>query len=60
VTLAILETDEKFDPQHYAFLGSDEEFNQIFVRPKSHRLGLDYFADPALIARDPVRRACTT
>src|SRR5262245_29349181 len=46
VTLAILETDEKFDPQHYAFLVSDEEFDKIFGRVQGR--GLDYWADPAL------------
>lgn len=45
VTLAILETDEKFEPQHYAFLVSEAEFDQIFGRVKAR--GLDYWADPA-------------
>jgi catechol 2,3-dioxygenase-like lactoylglutathione lyase family enzyme len=44
VTLAILETDEKFEPQHYAFLVSDTEFEQIFGRLKQR--GLAYWADP--------------
>jgi catechol 2,3-dioxygenase-like lactoylglutathione lyase family enzyme len=44
VTLAILETDEKFDVQHYAFLVSDDEFDRIFERVKAR--GLDYWADP--------------
>jgi catechol 2,3-dioxygenase-like lactoylglutathione lyase family enzyme len=45
VTLAILETDEKFEPQHYAFLVSDAEFDRIFGRIKAR--GLAYWADPA-------------
>jgi catechol 2,3-dioxygenase-like lactoylglutathione lyase family enzyme len=45
VTLAILETDQKFEPQHYAFLVSDEEFDQVFERVRAR--GLDYWADPA-------------
>ncbi|HEX5091971.1 MAG TPA: VOC family protein [Burkholderiales bacterium] len=45
VTLAILGTDEKFDPQHYAFLVSEAEFDAIFGRVKAR--GLDYWADPA-------------
>ena len=45
VTLAILETDEDFTPQHYAFLVSDPEFDAIYGRVKSR--GLDYWADPA-------------
>lgn len=45
VTLAILETKEKFDVQHYAFLVSEQEFDQIFGRVKAR--ALDYWADPA-------------
>ena len=45
VTLAILGTDEKFEPQHYAFLVSEAEFDRIFGRVKA--CGLDYWADPA-------------
>jgi catechol 2,3-dioxygenase-like lactoylglutathione lyase family enzyme len=44
VTLAILETDEKFEPQHYAFLVSDAEFDEIFGRVKAR--GLACWADP--------------
>jgi catechol 2,3-dioxygenase-like lactoylglutathione lyase family enzyme len=44
VTLAILETDEEFEPQHYAFLVSDAEFDEIFGRVRAR--GLDYWADP--------------
>jgi catechol 2,3-dioxygenase-like lactoylglutathione lyase family enzyme len=44
VTLAILETDEKLDVQHYAFLVSDQEFDEIFGRVKAR--GLDFWADP--------------
>jgi catechol 2,3-dioxygenase-like lactoylglutathione lyase family enzyme len=44
VTLAILETSEKFEPQHYAFLVSDAEFDAIFGRVKAR--GLPYWADP--------------
>jgi catechol 2,3-dioxygenase-like lactoylglutathione lyase family enzyme len=32
-------------PQHYAFLVSEDEFDQIFGRIQA--AGLDYFADPA-------------
>src|SRR3990170_3555153 len=51
VTLAILETDEKFEPQHYAFLVNDAEFDQIFGRVKAR--GLAYWADPG--KREPGR-----
>ena len=44
VTLAILETDESIDPQHYAFLVSDAEFDEIFARLKT--AGFGYWADP--------------
>ncbi len=44
VTLAILGTGEKFEPQHYAFLVSEPEFDQIFGRVKAR--GLAYWADP--------------
>jgi len=45
VTLALLETNEKFEPQHYAFLVSEAEFDAIFGRVKAR--GLAYWADPA-------------
>ena len=45
VTLAVLGTDAKYEPQHYAFLVSEAEFDQIFERVKAR--GLDYWADPA-------------
>ena len=54
VTLAVLETDEKFDIQHYAFLVSDAEFDQIFERVKAR--GLDYWADPATKAKGEINR----
>jgi catechol 2,3-dioxygenase-like lactoylglutathione lyase family enzyme len=44
VTLAILETDEEIQIQHYAFLVSETEFDQIFGRVRQR--GLDYWADP--------------
>jgi catechol 2,3-dioxygenase-like lactoylglutathione lyase family enzyme len=44
VTLAFIETDEAFNVQHYAFLVSEPEFDEIFGRVKSR--GLDYWADP--------------
>ena len=45
VTLALLETDLSFDPQHYAFLVTDAEFDRIFDRVRAR--GLEYWADPA-------------
>ena len=52
VTLAILETDEAFNVQHYAFLVSDQEFDEIFGRVKAR--GLDYWADPGLRAKGSI------
>jgi extradiol dioxygenase family protein len=45
VTLAFVETHEEIQIQHYAFLVSEAEFDQIFGRVKTR--GLDYWADPA-------------
>lgn len=45
VTLAFLQTDEKIQEQHYAFLVSEKEFDEIFGRVKAK--GLDYWADPS-------------
>jgi catechol 2,3-dioxygenase-like lactoylglutathione lyase family enzyme len=45
VTLAVLGTDEAFEPQHYAFLVSEADFDAIFGRVKAR--GLTYWADPA-------------
>lgn len=44
VTLAILETDEAIQAQHYAFLVSETEWDAIFGRVKGR--GLKYWADP--------------
>lgn len=52
VTLALLETDGKFEPQHYAFLVSDAEFDAIFGRVKAR--GLPYWADPAKRAKGEI------
>jgi catechol 2,3-dioxygenase-like lactoylglutathione lyase family enzyme len=44
VTLAILETDEEIQVQHYAFLVTEQEFDEIFGRIQAR--GLAYWADP--------------
>ena len=47
VTLAFLAADGMHvQTQHYAFLVSDKEFDQIFSRVKAR--SLDYWADPGL------------
>jgi catechol 2,3-dioxygenase-like lactoylglutathione lyase family enzyme len=45
VTLDFLETDEDIVVEHYAFLVSDAEFDEIFGRIQAR--GLPYWADPA-------------
>ena len=44
VTLDFLETDEEIQTQHYAFLISESEFDEIFGRIKARKL--PYWADP--------------
>ncbi len=45
VTLDFLDTAGKIHPQHYAFLISEAEFEEIFGRISAR--GLTYWADPA-------------
>jgi catechol 2,3-dioxygenase-like lactoylglutathione lyase family enzyme len=45
VTLDFLETDSVFQVEHYAFLISEPEFDEIFARIKARELA--YWADPA-------------
>ena len=52
VTLAILGTDEEIQVQHYAFLVSEEEFDEIFGRVKAR--GLGYWADPGLTKKGEI------
>ncbi|MGQ0546403.1 MAG: VOC family protein [Betaproteobacteria bacterium] len=54
VTLAVLETDEEIQVQHYAFLVSEAEFDQIFGRVKKR--GLDWWADPMLKQKGEINR----
>jgi catechol 2,3-dioxygenase-like lactoylglutathione lyase family enzyme len=51
VSLDFIETDEEFDTQHYAFLVSDEEWDEIFAKIQAR--GIPYWADPA--KREPGR-----
>lgn len=44
VTLDFIETDEPFNVQHYAFLVSEAEFDEIFGRIEAQ--GISYWADP--------------
>jgi catechol 2,3-dioxygenase-like lactoylglutathione lyase family enzyme len=54
VTLDFYETDEKFEMQHYAFLVSEVEFDQIFGRVKAR--GLPYWADPQKSVQGEINR----
>lgn len=45
VSLDFMNHAAPFDPQHYAFLVSEAEFDAAFRRIKER--GLDYWADPA-------------
>jgi catechol 2,3-dioxygenase-like lactoylglutathione lyase family enzyme len=54
VTFAFLETDEEIQVQHYAFLVSEAEFDQIFGRVKAR--GLDYWADPGHQRKGEINR----
>jgi catechol 2,3-dioxygenase-like lactoylglutathione lyase family enzyme len=44
VTLDFMATDAEIHTQHYAFLVSEDEFDEIFGRIQGR--GLDYWADP--------------
>lgn len=44
VSLDVLETDGDITPQHYAFLGTEAEFDEIFDRIRQR--DMPYWADP--------------
>jgi catechol 2,3-dioxygenase-like lactoylglutathione lyase family enzyme len=52
VTLDFLETDDEIQTQHYAFLVSEPEFDEIFRRIQARRLA--YWADPGRQQRDTI------
>ena len=45
VTLDFMNADEKISSQHYAFLITESEFDEIFARIRARKLR--YWADPA-------------
>lgn len=45
VSLDFIDTDERITPQHYAFLITEAEFDEIVGRIRDRQL--DYWADPA-------------
>jgi len=54
LTLDFLETGDAITPQHYAFLVSEAEFDEIFGRIKAR--GLAYWADPSQKKRNEINR----
>jgi hypothetical protein len=52
VTLDFLDTDEEIQVQHYAFLVSEAEFDEIFGRIRARKL--PYFADPGRKQRNQI------
>ena len=55
VTLAFLDADGmEIQVQHYAFLVSEKEFDQIFGRIK--KKGIDYWADPMKEQKGEINR----
>ena len=54
VSLDFLSTDEPFIVEHYAFLVSEAEFDEIFARIQAR--GLDFWADPRLARKGEINR----
>jgi catechol 2,3-dioxygenase-like lactoylglutathione lyase family enzyme len=54
VSLDFIETDGEIEPEHYAFLISEAEFDEIFGRIKSR--GLAHWADPARREKGKINR----
>ena len=52
VTLDFLDADGEITPQHYAFLVSEAEFDQIFGRIRERKL--PYWADPGRTRADEI------
>jgi catechol 2,3-dioxygenase-like lactoylglutathione lyase family enzyme len=52
LTLDFMETSDDIRPQHYAFLVSETEFDEIFARIEERRL--PYWADPHRTKRDQI------
>src|SRR5688572_25188766 len=54
VSLDFHETTSEIAPQHYAFLTSEDEFDQIFRRIRDR--GLDHWADPGKTRAGEINR----
>jgi hypothetical protein len=49
-----MDVEGEIAPQHYAFLVSDSEFDEIFARIRDRKL--DYWADPGQTKRGEINR----
>jgi catechol 2,3-dioxygenase-like lactoylglutathione lyase family enzyme len=54
VTLDFIETDKPIAPQHYAFLVSEAEFDEIFGRIQARAIA--YWADPGRAHKSAINR----
>ncbi|HEY9745070.1 MAG TPA: VOC family protein [Oculatellaceae cyanobacterium] len=54
VSMDFMETDEDVTPQHYAFLVSEQEFDEIFDRIRAR--GIPYWADPQASRQGEINR----
>jgi catechol 2,3-dioxygenase-like lactoylglutathione lyase family enzyme len=54
VTLDFFETDEDVEVQHFAFLVSEAEFDEVFARIQAR--GLDWWADPGRMQKGRINR----
>jgi catechol 2,3-dioxygenase-like lactoylglutathione lyase family enzyme len=54
VTLDFCDADDEVEKQHYAFLVSEPEFDQIFDRIRARKL--DYWADPRKREKGEINR----
>ncbi len=54
VTLDFMDTDDEITPQHYAFLITEAEFDEIFGRIQGR--GLTYWADPGRTRPNQINR----
>jgi catechol 2,3-dioxygenase-like lactoylglutathione lyase family enzyme len=54
VTLDFMDAEDEVTPQHYAFLITETEFDEIFARIQSRKL--PYWADPAQEQQNRINR----
>jgi catechol 2,3-dioxygenase-like lactoylglutathione lyase family enzyme len=54
VSLDYMQTDAEVAPQHYAFLISEQEFDEIYARIRER--GIEYWADPGRTQAQQINR----